>query len=133
MREEIHLEDGKYTVVLDQTNGFEFYAMRYNEKWRNLSNDGDKLILALFQECRNLKEQVLTAYELNGKTLPTKKIELAGDKEFHVAFWKHKGMTSGINVRAAHMAEAIQKACESGIDPCLIIYAHAKDSVYPVL
>lgn len=130
MKHEIHLEDGKYTVVLKQDEDFQFYAQRYNETWRDLA--GDKLILAMFNAIVTMEKEL----SISRKEKPYARIvkNPAGDKEFHVAFWKNKGMLSGVNIRAAHMEQAIRKACtQYGIDPCYIVYAHAKDSIFPNL
>ena len=60
MKELIILDSGKYEVVLDQTDGkFNFYALRYGEKWRNLT--GDNLVLAMFNKIQDL-EDILLAY-----------------------------------------------------------------------
>lgn len=50
----INLENGKYTVVDELSEGGGFYALRYGEKWRNLA--GDKLIAAMYAEIERLRK-----------------------------------------------------------------------------
>jgi len=58
MKESVKLDSGKYEVVLDQTYGeFNFNALRYGEKWRNLV--GDNLILAMFYKIQELEDKLL--------------------------------------------------------------------------
>jgi hypothetical protein len=58
----IVLEEGKYTVELSTRNGrFSFTALRNGEAWRDMSSDGDKLMLAMFQQ---LCEQKLRIEQL---------------------------------------------------------------------
>lgn len=45
----------KYEIILDNTNGFEFKALRHGEEWRDLV--GDNLILQMFYEILQLKEE----------------------------------------------------------------------------
>lgn len=52
----IDLYDGKYTIINDLENGGGLKALRYGEEWRNLA--GDNLILALFQELEEAKENI---------------------------------------------------------------------------
>lgn len=55
MKESIKLDDGKYEVVLDQTNNtFDFHALRHGEQWRHLT--GDNLVLSMFQRIQELEE-----------------------------------------------------------------------------
>lgn len=55
----ITLEDGKYTVELGYKNGrFSFTALRNGLPWRDMSSDGDNLMLAMFQELRNQQEHI---------------------------------------------------------------------------
>ena len=59
---EISLEDGKYTVVLDDEG--RLYANRYDEHfWRDLS--GDKLVMALVHKIEELENAVKSAKEVN--------------------------------------------------------------------
>ena len=46
---------GKYTVIYDAGTG-NFECLRYGEKWRNLN--GDKMVLALFDEVISLTEGI---------------------------------------------------------------------------
>jgi hypothetical protein len=50
--------DGKYTVLFDLLNGVS-ECLRYGEEWRDLR--GDKLILAMFDEVVELKQQLEAA------------------------------------------------------------------------
>ncbi|WP_002145547.1 hypothetical protein [Bacillus cereus] len=50
---EIKLEDGKYTVVNELSDGGGLHALRYGEEWRNLA--GDNLILAMFHKIEELQ------------------------------------------------------------------------------
>ncbi|MFU8688454.1 hypothetical protein ACNA6I_01350 [Rossellomorea sp. FS2] len=52
----IDLEEGKYSVVNELSNGGGLRALRYGEEWRNLSGDG--LILAMYHEIERLQEKV---------------------------------------------------------------------------
>lgn len=52
----IDLYDGKYTIINELETGGSFRALRYGEEWRNLA--GDNLVLALFQELEEAKEEV---------------------------------------------------------------------------
>lgn len=55
----ITLDGGKYTVELGHKNGrFSFTALRHGEPWRDMSSDGDNLMLAMFQQLRNQQEQI---------------------------------------------------------------------------
>ncbi|VTU45002.1 hypothetical protein [Variovorax sp. RA8] len=55
----ITLDGGKYTVELGHKNGrFTFTAQRYGQPWRDMSSDGDNLMLAMFQELRSQREQI---------------------------------------------------------------------------
>ncbi|KWT65075.1 MULTISPECIES: hypothetical protein [unclassified Variovorax] len=57
--DKITLEGGKYTVELGVKNGrFSFTALRHGEPWRDMSSDGDNLMLAMFQKIREQKEQI---------------------------------------------------------------------------
>ena len=57
MKESIILDNGKYEVILDQTNNtFDFHALRHGEQWRCLT--GDNLILCMFQRIQDLEEQL---------------------------------------------------------------------------
>lgn len=49
----IDLVDGKYTLTHD--NGADLRALRYGERWLNLSGNG--LVLAMAQEIEHLREQ----------------------------------------------------------------------------
>lgn len=53
----IELEGGKYTVIHD--NGLDFHALRYGERWRDLTGDG--LVLAMAQEIEDLHDALLQA------------------------------------------------------------------------
>jgi len=58
MKELIILDSGKYEVVLDQTDGkFNFHALRYGEKWRELT--GDNLVLVMFNKIQDLEDKLL--------------------------------------------------------------------------
>ena len=48
MRKKIHLDDGKYTVIYDETNSFPEKVLRYGEEWRDVT--GDSLIYWLCTE-----------------------------------------------------------------------------------
>lgn len=52
----IDLHDGKYTIINELENGGGLRALRYGEEWRNL--EGDNLVLSLFQELEEAKEEV---------------------------------------------------------------------------
>ncbi|OUM00749.1 hypothetical protein [Variovorax sp. JS1663] len=55
----ITLDGGKYTVELGHKNGrFSFTALRHGEPWRDMSSDGDNLMLAMFQQLRSQQEQI---------------------------------------------------------------------------
>lgn len=55
----ITLDGGKYTVELGHKNGrFSFTALRHGEPWRDMSSDGDNLMLAMFQQLRDQQEQI---------------------------------------------------------------------------
>jgi len=55
----ITLDDGKYTVELGSQNGrFSFTALRYGEPWRDMSTDGDGLMLAMFHKLREQQERI---------------------------------------------------------------------------
>ena len=55
----ITLDGGKYTVELGHRNGrFSFTALRNGEPWRDMSSDGDNLMLAMFQQLRDQQEQI---------------------------------------------------------------------------
>ena len=57
--ESIVLEGGKYTVELGaRGDGFHFAALRYGEPWRDMSSDGDGLMLAMFQELRAQQQRI---------------------------------------------------------------------------
>lgn len=53
MRE--NLDAGKYTVIFDEKTG-ELYALRYGEKWRDLS--GDNLIYYMLCEIEELRNKL---------------------------------------------------------------------------
>jgi len=56
-KESIILDGGKYEVILDQTDGkFKFYALRFDEEWREFT--GDKLALCMFQRIRDLEDKL---------------------------------------------------------------------------
>ncbi len=50
----VTLVDGKYIVSHD--NGYNFKALRYGKKWRDLTGDG--LILALVHKIEELEDQI---------------------------------------------------------------------------
>lgn len=54
MADKVELNDGKYTVVNDLSEGGGFYALRYGEEWRNLA--GDKLVYTMFCEIERLRK-----------------------------------------------------------------------------
>lgn len=55
----ITLDGGKYTVELGHKNGrFSFTALRNGLPWRDMSSDGDNLMLAMFQQLRDQQEQI---------------------------------------------------------------------------
>lgn len=125
----VNLENGKYTVILDQRGGeFKFFALRHHEPWRDLV--GDNLTFSMFKEITNLREQLEQQITTTGK--PIQQISTTDEEqEFHVGYWVSKNMISGVNVNAVDMASAVRKAGEEhNIDPRLIVYAHAKNSVY---
>ena len=47
----LELAEGKYTVILHDNYTFE--ALRYGEKWRDLTGDG--MVFAMFQELADLR------------------------------------------------------------------------------
>ncbi len=51
---EITLENGKYTVVNELSEGGGLHALRHGEKWRDLAGDG--LVLTMFHEIEYLRE-----------------------------------------------------------------------------
>lgn len=51
----IILENGKYTIVYDETNSFPVKCLRYGEEWKSLI--GDNLILALVQRIEELSKE----------------------------------------------------------------------------
>jgi len=51
----VTVRDGKYTVIQDKSG--RLYAERYGEEWRDCA--GDNLILALAQEVKNLRFELL--------------------------------------------------------------------------
>lgn len=53
MRNRIQLNDGKYTVVYDETNSFPEKVFRYGEEWRDVT--GDNLIYWLCVEIMKSK------------------------------------------------------------------------------
>lgn len=114
----IKLEDGKYSIILDHTlEGFEFYAERHNERWRDFI--GDKLVMAMFQEILALRTQL-------GMDTSTEK-----EQEFHIAYWVTDKVISGITVSAPDLITAIHGVCTfKGIKADRIVYAHAKSSTY---
>jgi len=58
MKESVKLDGGKYEVILGQDgSSFNFHALRYGEKWRNLV--GDNLILAMFNKIQDLEDKLL--------------------------------------------------------------------------
>ncbi len=64
--ESITLADGNYTVELGMHNGkFSFSALR-NEPWRDMSSDGDGLMLAMFHRLLEQREHI-TQLELAAK------------------------------------------------------------------
>lgn len=62
--EEIVLQDGKYTVILENTP-FKFYALRHKQPWTPGLNL-DNLHLAMFQRIRYLEKQLYTGSVCNG-------------------------------------------------------------------
>lgn len=55
MVEKIKVDD-KYEVIVNQeSNKFEFKALRYGQEWRNLI--GDNLVLAMFYRIQELEEE----------------------------------------------------------------------------
>lgn len=55
----ITLADGKYTVQLGTANGrFSFTSLRNGEPWRDMSGDGDGLMLALFHKVLEQQERI---------------------------------------------------------------------------
>jgi hypothetical protein len=55
----ITLGDGKYTVELGANAGrFSFTATRNGEPWRDMSGDGDGLMLAMFHQLVEQKERI---------------------------------------------------------------------------
>ena len=58
----IELSDGKYTVVNELGEGGGFKALRYGEEWRDLT--GDNLVLAMYCEIEELREQLADMHDL---------------------------------------------------------------------
>lgn len=57
--DKITLDNGKYTVELGHKNGrFSFTALRNGLPWRDMSSDGDNLILAMFQQLRDQQDRI---------------------------------------------------------------------------
>ena len=56
MNKAIKLDNGKYTIVYDETNSFPEKCLRYGEEWRNLV--GDNLIFWLCQRIKELEEEI---------------------------------------------------------------------------
>lgn len=54
--QKIILDDGKYTVIYDETNSFPEKCLRYGEDWRDLV--GDNLIFYLCNKIKELKEKI---------------------------------------------------------------------------
>lgn len=55
----ITLGDGKYTVELGtQAGRFSFTALRNGQPWRDMSGDGDGLMLAMFHQLLEQKERI---------------------------------------------------------------------------
>ena len=54
MIEEVKVYGGKYTIKVYPDGKME--ALRYGEAWRDLTGDG--MVLAMFHEIQDLKEQV---------------------------------------------------------------------------
>lgn len=55
----ITLDGGKYTVELGHKNGrFSFTALRNGLPWRDMSSDGDNLMLAMFQQLREQQVRI---------------------------------------------------------------------------
>lgn len=52
----LDLFDGEYTVVLNETEPYQFKALRYGEEWKSLT--GDNLILALVYKIQELEEKL---------------------------------------------------------------------------
>lgn len=59
---EIELENGKYTIILE--DGGEVHAYRYGDWWRELT--GDNLVMALVYEVEELREKVEELREKTG-------------------------------------------------------------------
>lgn len=53
MPHKITLDNGKYTIVYDETNSFPEKILRYGEEWRNVV--GDNLIYWLCNEIMSLR------------------------------------------------------------------------------
>lgn len=56
MNKAIELDNGKYTIVYDETNSFPEKCLRYGEEWRDLV--GDNLIFWLCQRIEELEEEI---------------------------------------------------------------------------
>ncbi|MDN8616411.1 hypothetical protein [Variovorax ginsengisoli] len=55
----IKVDGGKYTVELGHKNGrFSFTALRNGLPWRDMSSDGDNLMLAMFQQLRDQQDRI---------------------------------------------------------------------------
>lgn len=61
--EHIHVADEKYTVVIHPNGGLE--ALRYGEKWRDLT--GDKLVYCLAYELQEVRRDILFLREAYNK------------------------------------------------------------------
>jgi hypothetical protein len=55
MNKTIDLDNGKYTVVYDETNSFPVKCLRYGKEWRELS--GDNLVYWLCVRIEELEKK----------------------------------------------------------------------------
>lgn len=56
MSKTINLDEGKYTIVYDETDSFPEKCLRYGEEWRNLA--GDNLVFFLCERINELEEEL---------------------------------------------------------------------------
>lgn len=69
MMKKIELENGKYTILHDESHGG-ITVLRYREPWRN--ETGDKLMLAMTQRILELENEVAEMKETYDGALITK-------------------------------------------------------------
>lgn len=128
----ISLSEGKYTLVLEYSvkpQKFYFYALRYDERWRELV--GDNMVFAMFQEIVSLRrrlqgyiqKELQTDFIVEGRQIV--------EQEYHVAYWIDIGRITGVNIHAANVMQAAERACEKhGIHADTIVYVHEKSPAF---